>query len=293
MKKLKGFILCLLTVSLLSACSPLLGLQIPKFPKKASESADTNQQDVQTDLDNFIKTAKSGLGVPEDLNVTYSIGDSSYWEAGETNLRFVQFFFKNTPVASAYCDAETGDPVRGILNYTPPEQDSPRENTQMPKNTPNTHKHTSPSVRSNPEYTTYRNGRFGFSIDIPDFLHAGREPDNGSGLTFTSSDGTITLIAYGSHDALMYGGIAGLYEARLADAEFPVSYKVQKDNWCVLSGDYDNTVYYQKCIYKSDETINEFLITYPKSVEKTMDSVVTHLYSSFRTGIGDDSEVAK
>lgn len=293
MKKIKGIFLSLLMVFAFSACSPMLNLRIPKITKEADDAGDTRQQTVQTDLDDFIKTAKSGLGVPEDLHVTYSIGDPSYWDAGETNLRFVQFFWKNTPVASAYCDAETGDPVRGILVYTPPESDSPNKNTRVPKDSPNSSKPVSPNLRSNPEYKTYRNGRFGFKIDVPDFLYAGSEPDNGSGLTFTSSDGTITLTVYGSHDALMYGGIAGLYGARLSEADFPVSYKVQKGNWCVLSGDYDNTVYYQKCIYKSDETINEFLITYPKSVEKTMDSVVTHLYSSFRTGIGDDSAVSK
>ena len=57
-------------------------------------------------------------------------------------------------------------------------------------------------------WTTYRNTRFGTSIEYPSRFHAGRPPDNNDGQSFTADDGA-QLAVWGSLNALEHD-VAGL-----------------------------------------------------------------------------------
>ncbi len=145
-------------------------------------------------------------------------------------------------------------------------------------------------------YAKYTNGRFGFSIDVPTFLIKQRDPDNGSGFTFVSDDGTVVLTVYGSHyPIVMYTNptIETLYQEGQANADYTITYKAQKNNWYVLSGSKGSDVVYEKYFLKSDGSENVFVITYPQYREKEFDPIVTHISKSFKTGVGIDSDVSQ
>ena len=40
-------------------------------------------------------------------------------------------------------------------------------------------------------YYTYRNERFGYTVEVPDYLKPGVTPENNDGLEFQSADGTV------------------------------------------------------------------------------------------------------
>jgi hypothetical protein len=57
-------------------------------------------------------------------------------------------------------------------------------------------------------WATYRNPRFGTTIEYPARFRPGRPPDNNDGLSFAAADGA-TLSVWGSLNVMEYG-IAGL-----------------------------------------------------------------------------------
>ena len=65
-----------------------------------------------------IETIKSELKVPEDADVTYTVGDPYYWEAGQRNLIYVQFEENGEMAASASVDADTLELVKEIYIYS-------------------------------------------------------------------------------------------------------------------------------------------------------------------------------
>ena len=143
-------------------------------------------------------------------------------------------------------------------------------------------------------YFTYENSRYGYTIDIPAFLNNKRYADNGDGGHFTNDDGSVSLSVYGHHHlpeiySPMITNVKQLFEYEKRESDYVIDYDVQKDNWFVISGNRGNEIVYEKHFFKSDDTINTFIIVYPQSREKEFDEIVTHIVKSFKTGIGADS----
>ncbi len=82
-----------------------------KAAAEAKAKAASNQQAI-------IQRAKSELGVPNNLNVTYKMSDSYYWGAGGVYLTNISFYDGDTLVAGAAFDSNTWDTVRDILMYS-------------------------------------------------------------------------------------------------------------------------------------------------------------------------------
>ena len=82
-----------------------------KAAAEAKAKAASNQQAI-------IQRAKSELGVPSNLNVTYKMSDSYYWGAGGVYLTNISFYDGDTLVAGAAFDSNTWDTVRDILMYS-------------------------------------------------------------------------------------------------------------------------------------------------------------------------------
>ena len=220
----------------------------------------------------FIEAVKKGLRVPNDADVECQVGTPYIWEAaGGVELVPVTFTKNGELVAGADCNVISGEICRSIYMYTPLE----------------TEKET--------EYFSYKNGRFGFSIDVPTFLTEKQEGQNGSGATFKSADGTVELYAYGEHTAYLSANptIDELYAFIKDGVQMELDYDRKKDNWFVLSGEWGDKVIYDMHILKSDGTHNYFSIIYPESREDEFDAIVTHIYKSFKTGVGADSSVSK
>ena len=59
-------------------------------------------------------------------------------------------------------------------------------------------------------WRTYRNPRFGTTVEYPDRFRPGRPPENGAGLGFAGPDGA-SFTVWGSHNALEQVVVSGYH----------------------------------------------------------------------------------
>jgi hypothetical protein len=136
-------------------------------------------------------------------------------------------------------------------------------------------------------WTTYRNTRFGTSIEYPSRFHAGRPPDNNDGQSFTADDGA-QLAVWGSLNALEHD-VAGL-EAFLRENPKEgetITYRAAGKNWLVLSGTRRDRVFYARHLFShKGEVINAFEISYPAALAASYGPIVARIAKSLKPGRG-------
>jgi hypothetical protein len=140
-------------------------------------------------------------------------------------------------------------------------------------------------------WKTYRNERFGTTIEYPDRFRPGRPPDNGDGLGFKSADGAEFSV-FGGLNVLEYD-LAGLKEAIVKEREpgEQITYQADGPNWFVISGTRADRVFYERhLISHRSEITNGFVMSYPARLERAYDAVVTRMSKSFRAGRGVQTE---
>ena len=137
-------------------------------------------------------------------------------------------------------------------------------------------------------WTTYRNDRFGTSIEYPARFKPGRPPDNNDGQSFTAPDGA-TLRVWGSLniEALDRESLEKQTRERQAGNEI-FSYSARGANWFVFSGrrGADSIFYTRYLLSHRGEVINAFDLGYPEALKATYDPIVTRLSKSLRAGRG-------
>jgi hypothetical protein len=140
-------------------------------------------------------------------------------------------------------------------------------------------------------WRTYRNPRFGTTIDYPTSFRPGRPPDNGGGLGFTAGD-AASFSVWGSHNSLDHD-LAGL-EAFIREELPPgnrVTYDARGANWFVIAGLQDNNTFYERYLLSHRGSIvNGFTMQYPSRLNAPYDPIVTRMSRSFRAGRGADTE---
>ena len=129
-------------------------------------------------------------------------------------------------------------------------------------------------------YRTYHNDRFGVSADVPRDWRAGRPPENGDGLKFTSPDGTTTLIVSGGYR--MADSVAeALNSEQAADEGETVTYQTRAPRMAVISGMRGQTVFYRKVVVScKDQVMNRVSIEYPLARKQQFDALVAHIAAS-------------
>jgi hypothetical protein len=136
-------------------------------------------------------------------------------------------------------------------------------------------------------WTTYRNTRFGTSIEYPSRFHAGRPPDNNDGQSFTAPDGA-QLAVWGSLNALEHdvAGLEALLRENPKEGE-TITYRAAGKNWLVLSGTRKDHVFYARHLFShKGEVVNAFEITYPVALASAYGPIVARLSKSLRPGRG-------
>jgi len=136
-------------------------------------------------------------------------------------------------------------------------------------------------------WATYRNPRFGTTIEYPPRFRPGRPPDNNDGLSFTAADGA-TLSVWGSLN-IMEHDIAGLekFLRESLDAGERITYRAAGRNWLVLSGTRGERVFYRRhALSHRNEIANGFEISYPGSLATRYDPIVARISKSLRSGRG-------
>lgn len=144
------------------------------------------------------------------------------------------------------------------------------------------------------KYFTYTNERFGFSVDIPDYLKPVETSDNDEGLYFETTGGDTYLSVYGSYypvEYYDYPDINEIYLDELAEMEYTPKFTEKNNNSFEIAWEEYNTAYRKKYYLKSDGAENVLTISYPLSKKKEYEDDIKHILDSFKTGCGYDSDV--
>jgi hypothetical protein len=130
-------------------------------------------------------------------------------------------------------------------------------------------------------YHTYGNGRFGYTIKYPaNILIPQGESINGDGQKFISSDGSDSLLVWGSHNALDES-LQSRYNDTLKEFGGSITYQVLKNNWFVISGYKGDKIFYQKTVFYND-IFKTFIITYKRTKRQLFDPIVPEIAGSFK-----------
>lgn len=143
---------------------------------------------------------------------------------------------------------------------------------------------TKQNIKSDNEkinYNKYKNGRYGFEIEYPDFLIRGSESANGDGLEFSDPDGTAILSAFGSNNILNYN-INDYYNEDVNGIDI-LLYKHKGNNFYVLSWEENGFVKYKYCKVGKGST-NTFILSYDLNESLKYGEIVDRIYSSFKSG---------
>lgn len=136
----------------------------------------------------------------------------------------------------------------------------------------------------------YQNARFGFVIPVPPGLQGGREPDNGGGQAWSSADGRINLVAWGSFNVDQMSDITPRYGEELSVPERKFTYKQRSDSWFVVSGiEEDGTHFY----IRHDADANHaagWQITYPASADAQVSAWIETIAKGWQARLGKGAD---
>lgn len=138
-------------------------------------------------------------------------------------------------------------------------------------------------------WATYRNTRFGTSIEYPERFRPARPPDNNDGQTFDSGDGAI-LRVWGSLN-ISNDDRATLERQMREDGQGSkeiYSYAAHGENWFVFSGRRgpDDLFYKRYLLSHRGAVINAFDIGYADALKTEYDPIVTRMSRSLKAGSG-------
>jgi hypothetical protein len=144
------------------------------------------------------------------------------------------------------------------------------------------------AVHAEDAYRTYHNDRFGVSADVPRDWRAGRPPENGDGLKFTSPDGAATIIVSGSY-RIADSVAEALSSEQVPDEGETVTYQTRGPRMAVISGMRGERIFYRKVVLScKDQVMNRVSIEYPLARKQQFDALVSHVAASLQGGPGID-----
>lgn len=135
------------------------------------------------------------------------------------------------------------------------------------------------------EWKHYYNQRYEFCVDYPsDLLTEQGESQNRDGNTFANANGSSEMSASGMNNALEQT-IAESYKVAIAggryyDDERIITYKQQKGNWFVVSGNYNESIFYVRTVLKNDVFYTLYLEYHP-SEKKRFEEIIARVGKSF------------
>jgi hypothetical protein len=138
----------------------------------------------------------------------------------------------------------------------------------------------------NEEVATYLNKRYGFTLSYPTARFRAQEPLSEEGRVWVSHDGNAKLLAgaLANADAMSLGE----YRQFLLKASYPgaeIDYAPMRDNWFVLSGTRDGTIFYERVTFTcGGRRINSWAMLYPVAERAIYDRIVEEVARTYRAG---------
>jgi hypothetical protein len=134
------------------------------------------------------------------------------------------------------------------------------------------------------DWSGYENERFGFRLEYPaDLFRVERTTEAGDGRVFVARDGQARLLVgalsnQDQHSAKSYQD----YLVRTSYANYTITYRPLGDDWLVLSGEADGTIFYEKAILScGGELISSFALLYPAAERDTFEPILARIANSF------------
>ena len=134
-------------------------------------------------------------------------------------------------------------------------------------------------------FQTYRNARFGYSVEVPSDFRKGEAPANNDGRVFYDRLSEGILSVFGMYNALEASpeSYAAEREADWEGLNGNVTYRAMRKGWFVLSGTVDGEIFYERVLFSDDrETIATLLVRYPESEKERFGAFVTRASRSLR-----------
>src|SRR5262245_50202637 len=136
------------------------------------------------------------------------------------------------------------------------------------------------------EVATYINKRYGFTLSYPTARFQPHEPLKEEGRVWVSHDGNAKLLAgaLANADSMSLGEYRQfLLKESYAGAE--VDYAPIRDNWFVLSGTRDGTMFYERVTFTcGGRRINSWAMLYPAAERTVYDRIVEKVARTYRAG---------
>lgn len=123
-------------------------------------------------------------------------------------------------------------------------------------------------------FVEYVNPRYAFRCEYPSFLDKGEAPANGDGRMFSNKELVITV--FGSYDELGDDDIKDAFAKAKSKTD---TLQMQKDNWYVLAGKKDGTVYHHKTLVVDGAFVTA-RITYPSHFANAYAPIAEQVLSS-------------
>jgi hypothetical protein len=124
-----------------------------------------------------------------------------------------------------------------------------------------------------PGYTTYANGRFGFSLDVPRAFTAMPGPANGDGLQWRLGN-QAAMTASGMHWSTDI-------EGPLCATSSHVTARKETKTSCWATGKRDGFIFWERAVV-SRGVLYTLRFQYAESLKATLDPVVTHVNGSWK-----------
>jgi hypothetical protein len=146
-----------------------------------------------------------------------------------------------------------------------------------------------PAAAQSGSWRHFVDPQLGYAIDLPVGAFA-RTVTKPNGLSLVDDENGAQLDVFGSHAQGGMSPSALLGEVRQADRIRTVTYQRSGAGWFVISGYYrrdageaDDLIFYTKFMFNADRSaFSAFEVSYPMTVKRAMDPVVTHLEKSLR-----------
>jgi hypothetical protein len=140
-------------------------------------------------------------------------------------------------------------------------------------------------------WVTYRNERFGASIDYPsDRFHATATRSNGEGRRFIAADGAAFIVS--AINNVLHQTLAAIETSvvKTMHRGEHISQREHGPNWFAITGTRGDLVFHQRHLLSHRrEIINDFEISYPGKLRRIYDPIAARMAASFRAGVGTDT----
>jgi hypothetical protein len=136
-------------------------------------------------------------------------------------------------------------------------------------------------------WKSYKNERFGTTIEYPADKFIPQPPDTGDGLRFVATDGAEFTVS--AINNVLDQNLAAIAASALKDR--PLDEKItSRDrgaNRIMLSGTKADVVFYERRLLSHrGKIINDLEIIYPARLRRIYGPIVTRMSKSFRAGVG-------